>query len=165
MRGILEAYDDTERRVFVVDSFKGLPPPTPELYPADTNDQLYTMTQLAISRQQVEDNFRRYGLLDERVVFLEGWFKDTLPTAPTDRIAVLRLDGDMYESTIQIYENCYHKVSRGGVVIVDDYGAIPGAKQATLDFRARHGITSPILPIDSTGVWWIADHPPVPAPR
>jgi O-methyltransferase/8-demethyl-8-(2,3-dimethoxy-alpha-L-rhamnosyl)tetracenomycin-C 4'-O-methyltransferase len=82
MRGILEAYGDTTRRVFVADSFKGLPPPSPELYPADTHDVLYTQKELAISRQQVEDNFRRYSLLDERVVFLEGWFKDTLPTAP-----------------------------------------------------------------------------------
>jgi O-methyltransferase/8-demethyl-8-(2,3-dimethoxy-alpha-L-rhamnosyl)tetracenomycin-C 4'-O-methyltransferase len=80
--------------------------------------------------------------------------------APVDRLAVLRLDGDMYESTIQTFENCYHKLSRGGIVIVDDY-QLAGAKQATNDFRDKHGITSPILPIDNFGAWWTVDHPPI----
>ncbi|MFZ1164520.1 TylF/MycF/NovP-related O-methyltransferase, partial [Mycobacterium sp.] len=98
MRGILEAYGDGTRRVFVADSFAGLPPPDPENFPADAGDQHHTHSQLEVSRADVEDNFRRFGLLDERVVFIEGWFKDTLPDAPIDRLAVLRLDGDMYES-------------------------------------------------------------------
>ena len=170
MRGILEAYGDTERRVFVADSFRGLPSPSPELYPADVGDsqqvaeiyqRAHALKELAVSRQLVADNFRRYGFLDERVVFLEGWFKDTLPQAPIDRLAVLRLDGDMYESTIQIFESCYYKVSRGGAVIVDDYGAFPSCARATTDFRTQHGITSPIQPIDDTGVWWQVDHEPI----
>jgi O-methyltransferase len=161
MRAILEAYGDIERRVFVADSFKGVPPPTPDTYPADAGDMHHTNTALAVSRATVEENFRRYGLLDSRVVFLEGWFKDTLPTAPIERLAVLRLDGDMYESTIQIFESCYHKVSRGGIVIVDDYHAIKGCASATNDFRARHGINSPILPIDNIGIWWSVDHDPI----
>jgi O-methyltransferase len=163
MRAILNAYGDTIRRVFVADSFNGLPPPTPEAYPADMGDVHYKNKILAISRQEVEENFRRYGVLDERVVFLEGWFKDTLPVAPIDRLSVLRLDGDMYESTIQSLDALYHKVSRGGSVIVDDYHLKPCA-QAVDEFRARSGITSPLLPIDACGVWWIIDHEPRGAP-
>lgn len=161
MRAILEAHGDTERRVFAADSFKGLPPPNLELYPADAGDTHHTHAALAVSRAEVEENFRRYGLLDSRVVFLEGWFKDTLPAARIDRLSVLRLDGDMYESTIQIFENCYHKVSRGGFVIVDDFQVAKGCASATNDFRARYDITSPILPIDNIGVWWIVDHEPI----
>jgi Macrocin-O-methyltransferase (TylF) len=59
------------------------------------------------------------GYWMSRVVFL--WFNDTLPDAPIDRLAVLRLDGDMYESTIEALNALYHKVSYGGSVIVDDY--------------------------------------------
>ena len=81
MRGILNAYGETGRRVFAADSFKGLPPPDAE-FPADAGDTLHTRNQLAVSRAEVEENFRRYGLLDDKVVFLEGWFKDTLPNAP-----------------------------------------------------------------------------------
>jgi O-methyltransferase len=164
MRAILEAYRDPRRRVFVADSFQGLPPPDPGAYPADAGDAHHTMQQLAVPRAAVEENFRRYGLLDQRVVFLEGWFKDTLPMAPVERLAVLRLDGDMYESTIQIFDSLYHKVSRGGAVIVDDFNSHAACARATHDFRARHGITAPIVPIDHYGVWWQVDHDPIPPP-
>jgi O-methyltransferase/8-demethyl-8-(2,3-dimethoxy-alpha-L-rhamnosyl)tetracenomycin-C 4'-O-methyltransferase len=153
MRGVLAAYADTRRRVFVADSFSGLPPPNPELYAADAGDTHYAYTQLTVSRKEVEENFRRYDLLDEQVVFLEGWFKDTLPAAPIQKLAILRLDGDMYESTIQALDALYNKVSRGGFVIIDDYLLAPCA-QAVNEFRSRHGITSPLIPIDGIAVWW-----------
>jgi O-methyltransferase len=160
MRGILNAYCDETRRVFVADSFAGLPQPDPENFPADKGDEHHTFTQLQVSRADVEDNFRRYGLLDERVVFLEGWFKNTLPDAPIDRLAVLRLDGDMYESTIEALDALYHKVSYGGFVIVDDYYLEPCSK-AVNDFRERYEIMSPILPIDGIGRYWRVDHKPI----
>lgn len=154
MRAVLAAFADDERRVILADSFRGLPPPDPERYPADKGDALFTFEALAVSLEQVRENFDRYGLLDERVVFLEGWFKDTLPAAPVDHIAVLRLDGDMYESTWQALEALYDKVSPRGFVIVDDYGCIPACAQAVTDFRSQRGIEDPIMPIDWTGVYW-----------
>jgi hypothetical protein len=157
MRAILDAYDDPHRRVFVADSFRGLPAPNVEQYAADAGDDLHEFEQLAIPRQEVEENFRKYGLLDERVVFLEGWFKDTLPNAPIDRLSVLRLDGDMYESTIQALDALYHKVSKGGSVIVDDY-FLPPCARAVDEFRARHDIASPLQPIDGYAVWWLVEH-------
>ncbi len=153
MRGILAAHGDATRRVFVADSFRGLPPPNASEYPADEGDIHQTYPQLAVSRPEVEENFRRYGLLDERVVFLEGWFKDTLPAAPIDRLAVLRLDGDMYESTIEALNALYDKVSPGGFVIIDDYLLKPCA--AAVDhFRGARGITAPLHNIDDAAVWW-----------
>jgi O-methyltransferase len=160
MRGVLEAYDDGTRRVFVADSFAGLPPPDPETFPADAGDQHHTHSELEVSRADVEINFQRFGLLDERVVFIEGWFKDTLPDAPIERLAVLRLDGDMYESTIEALDALYHKVSYGGFVIVDDY-FLPACAKAVNDFRERYGIISPILPIDGWGAYWRIDHTPI----
>jgi O-methyltransferase/8-demethyl-8-(2,3-dimethoxy-alpha-L-rhamnosyl)tetracenomycin-C 4'-O-methyltransferase len=156
MRGILAAYADTQRRVFVADSFSGFPSPSPAIYAADAGDPLHTYNELAISRKEVEENFRRYDLLDEQVVFLEGWFKDTLPVAPIQQLAILRLDGDMYESTIQALDALYHKVSHGGFVIVDDYH-LASCAQAVDEFRARAGITSPLIPIDGWAVWWRVD--------
>lgn len=153
MRGILQAYGDRQRRVFVADSFCGLPPPDASQYPADEGDHHNTYQQLAVSRTEVEENFRRYGLLDDRVVFLEGWFKDTLPAAAIDRLAVLRLDGDMYESTIQALDALYHKVSPGGFVIIDDYLLEPCAR-AVDHFRRTRGIAAPLNNIDDAAVWW-----------
>ena len=91
------------------------------------------------SLDTVQANFRRYGLLDDRVKFLPGWFRDTLPVAPVERIAVLRLDGDMYESTHLALTHLYPKLSSGGFLIVDDYGALPNCRRAVEDFRhTRH---------------------------
>ena len=53
------------------------------------------LPQLAVSLDEVRSNFARYGLLDDQVRFLQGWFSDTLPTAPIDQLAVLRLDGEV----------------------------------------------------------------------
>jgi hypothetical protein len=152
-RAILAAHGDAERRVFVADSFRGLPPPNVADFPADAGDSHSTFPQLAVCRQEVEENFRRYGMLDDRVAFLEGWFKDTLAGAPIERLCVLRLDGDMYESTIEALDALYHKVSHGGFVIVDDYVLKPCA-QAVDEFRARHGIHAPLHDIDGSAVWW-----------
>jgi hypothetical protein len=163
MKAILDAHGDQRRRVFVADSFQGLPRPNAAEYPSDKGDIHHTYPQLAVSRQDVEDNFRRYGLLDDRVVFLEGWFKDTLPAASIGKLAVLRLDGDMYESTLQALNALYHKVSRGGAVIIDDFFLQP-CREAVNEFRAAHGIESTILPIDGWAVWWRCDHPPINPP-
>jgi len=152
-RGILAAHGDTTRRVWVADSFRGLPPPDEAAFPADAGDRHSTVAELAVSRLEVEANFARYRLLDTRVVFLEGWFRDTLPIAPIERLAVLRLDGDMYGSTMETLEALYAKVSPGGFVIVDDYLLAPCA-QAVNDYRERHGITAPLHEVDGAAVWW-----------
>jgi O-methyltransferase len=154
MRAILEAYGDPDRRVWVADSFQGLPKPDPERWPAEAGDEHWTVEQLAVPLEEVQANFARYGLLDERVRFLPGWFKDTLPTAPIERLAVLRLDGDMYGSTMEALDALYPKLSPGGYVIIDDYGAIPQCKEAVTDFRTAHDIIDPMESVDWTGVYW-----------
>lgn len=154
MRAVLEAYGDPERRVWVADSFEGLPPPDPENYPADAQYDLSGIDELAVSQEEVERNFRRYGLLDDRVRFLKGWFKDTLPDAPIEQLSLLRIDGDLYESTMDALRALYPRVSSGGYVIIDDYGSLPPCKEAVADYRAEHGITAPIREIDWTGVYW-----------
>jgi O-methyltransferase len=158
MRAALEVFGDSTRRVFVADSFEGLPPPNPAEFSEDKDYDLSNVCDLAVSVERVQANFARYGWLDERVAFLKGWFKDTLPTAPVDSIAVLRADGDLYESTMDILNALYHKVSPGGFVIIDDYGAWPPCKKAVDDFRARHNVTDPIVTIDWTGVYWRKTH-------
>jgi O-methyltransferase len=157
MRGVLAAYGVTDRIVWVADSFAGVPPPNPQAYPADAGDRLFEHRELAVSRKTVEENFAKYGLLDEHVRFLAGWFRDTLPIAPIDRLAVARLDGDLYESTMDALVALYPKLSVGGYLIVDDYGAIPACRQAVEDYRRRHAITEPLVEIDWSGVFWRRD--------
>lgn len=153
MKAVLEAYGDTTRSVWVADSFAGLPKPSGQ-YEADKGDKHFNKSSLAISQEQVQMNFAKYGLLDDRVRFLKGWFKDTLPNAPIHKIALLRLDGDMYESTMDALRSLYHKLSPGGYIIIDDWGAVPGCKLAVEEFRKEHNINDPIQQIDWAGVYW-----------
>lgn len=153
MRGVLAAYGIADRTVWGADSFAGLPVADPETYPADAGDQHAKFEALRASSEEVEANFRRYGLLDQQVRFLKGWFADTLPVAPIDRLAILRLDGDMYASTIQTLDALYAKVSPGGYVIVDDY-ILAGCRQAVDDFRKRHGIADELVDVDGAAVYW-----------
>jgi O-methyltransferase len=153
MKAILNVSGDTSRRVFVADSFAGLPEPDESKYPSDAGDKHHVHDFLAVSKEMVEDNFRKYGLLDERVIFLKGWFKDTLPSAPIQNLSVMRLDGDMYESTMDALTGLYHKLSVGGFCIIDDY-ALPGCRKAVEDFRKNQDISSPLIEIDHTGRYW-----------
>jgi O-methyltransferase len=154
MRAVLAAHGVTDRTVWVADSFAGLPPPNVEKYPLDRGLDLHRYPFLAVGLEQVRANFRKYDLLDERVKFLQGWFKDTLPAAPIERLAVMRLDGDLYESTTDALASLYPKLSVGGYVIIDDYGAVDACAQAVTDYRNRHGIRDEITKVDWTGAYW-----------
>jgi O-methyltransferase len=154
MRGVLKAYGEMTRRVWVADSFQGVPPPDPAKYPADAGDTFHKATGLAVGLEQVKHNFSRYGLLDDQVQFVAGWFKDTLPNLELE-LAVLRLDGDLYESTWQAMEALYPKLSPGGFCIVDDYGELVAQCQRAIhDYRDAHGITDEIVDIDGSGAYW-----------
>ena len=154
MRAILKAHGETDRTVWVADSFEGLPPPNAQKYPQDAKLMLNRFKELAISLESVQNNFRVYGLLDDQVRFLKGWFRDTLPAAPIQRLAVLRLDGDLYESTMDALVSLYPKLESGGYCIIDDYNAIGACRQAVLDYRGRNGITEEIFEVDWTAVYW-----------
>lgn len=154
MRGLLKAHGVTDRVVWVADSFEGLPAPDAAKYPADANYNFQDFRELAVSLEQVKLNFQRYALLDDQVRFLKGWFRDTLPGAPIRSLAVLRLDGDLYESTMDALTHLYPKLERGGYAIVDDFGDVPACRQAVTEYRAAHGITEEIVPIDWSGVFW-----------
>jgi len=153
MRALLKAYAVNDRIVWVADSFCGLPKPNPTAYPADKNDICYQREITSVSLEEVKNNFQLYNLLDNQVRFLQGWFKDTLSDAPINRLALLRLDGDMYQSTMEALISLYPKLSRGGFVIVDDYAA-EACKQAIHDFREKENIADSIIPIDNWSVFW-----------
>jgi O-methyltransferase len=154
MRGVLEAYGVRDRCVVCADSFEGLPRPDAKNYPVDRRDRLFAFEELAVSEETVRGNFAAYGLLDDQVEFLKGYFKDTLPNLGPRRFALIRLDGDMYESTMDALVNLYDKLSSSGFVIVDDYGALAGCRRAVHDFLDRQNLRVEIKPIDGVGVWW-----------
>jgi hypothetical protein len=152
MRAVLHAWGVTDRRVIAADSFAGFPAPSAE---ADADFPFHGHSDFAVPLEEVKAAFARYGLLDAQVVFLQGLFKDTLPTAPVERLAVLRLDGDMYESTMDGLVGLYHKLSPGGTLIADDYFLFEAQRRAVDEFRAAHGIADAIVQIDHFGGYWV----------
>jgi hypothetical protein len=154
MRGVLAIYGVTDRHVWVADSFEGLPPPSPKLYPSDVGEIFHEYEDLSVSLDEVKNNFKKYNLLDDKVVFLQGWFKDTLPDSSIEKLALLRLDGDLYESTIISLESLYDKVSPGGYIVIDDYHVVKGCRQAVDDFCFTRKINEKMIEIDGVGIYW-----------
>jgi len=152
MRGVLKAYGDRDRKVWVADSFEGLPP-----VDRRKDSMNYSEGDMAVSLEEVRENFARYGLLDDRVQFLKGFFNHTLPTAPIGKLAILRVDADLYQSTMDALNSLYPKLSIGGYAIFDDYVQEPAVKRAIDEYRTSHGITEPIRQIDGQAVYWQRD--------
>ena len=154
-RAVLAAHEENMRRVWAVDSFSGLPPPDPRFpQDQDTGFDFHKRPELSVGLDQVRENIARYGLLDEQVVFLKGWFHESLPRLPRLRLAVLRVDGDLYSSTTDVLEVMYPNLSPGGIVILDDYGPVVDSQRAVIDFRARHGISDVMMAVDQDAVFW-----------
>jgi hypothetical protein len=157
MRAILQAFGITDRSVWVADSFAGIPPPDVERFPDDEGMNFSAFTDLIVPLEEVKRNFASYGLLDDQVKFAKGWFRDTLPSLDVRQLAVMRLDGDLYESTIIALQSLYPKLSVGGYCIVDDYGAVPACAKAVEDYRSHNGITETLQTVDWTCVFWKRD--------
>jgi len=154
MRGVLAANGIKDRKVYAADSFTGLPPPNPRAYPQDDGWNFHRHKELAVSLDEVKDNFSRYGLLDDQVVFVKGSFADTLPSLNAGPFSLMRLDGDWYESTYVVLDSLYPKLSPGGFVVLDDVNFIPPCRQAVMDYRSRQGITTTMHEVDWNASWW-----------
>jgi hypothetical protein len=160
MHGCLKALGGTGRRVWVADSFAGLPEPDPtrakerDFYHSDMMQIAYQRMEAGLD--EVKGNFAAYNLLDDNVKFLQGLFKDTLNTPEISQLAVLRIDGDYYDSTMDALRALYHKVSYGGFVIIDDYGEDKwtDCRQAVDDFRRSLSIDDPMTGVDSKCRFW-----------
>lgn len=150
--GVLELMC-SDKKIYVADSFEGLPKPDAK-YRADRKDPHHKLTHLKVSLEEVKNNFKRYHLLTDRVQFIKGFFKDSLTNVPFKKLAVLRMDGDMYSSTWETLTALYDKLSIGGYIIVDDYSALPACKLAVDDFRIERNITEEIMRVDWSAVFW-----------
>lgn len=145
------------RRVWLFDTFRGMTAPT-DLDRETTQDDLPAMIEyrqkdrgdhnewVYCPIEQVQAHFREAGLLDDRVVFVQGDVLQTLrdPGHLPEQVSILRLDTDWYESTKVELEVLYPRLSVGGVLLIDDYGHFTGAQQATDEYFAN-GVPRPLL--------------------
>jgi O-methyltransferase len=150
-KAMLDTIGEHDRKVWLADSFEGMPVQRKE---DEVDPALAGRSYIAVSLDTVQENFRRFGVLDDRVKFVKGWFADTLPTAPIQRIAVLRLDGDYYSSTMDALTHLYDKVSHRGFIIIDDYFSFQSCRQAIHDYCKEKSIDPEIVPIDKSAVYF-----------
>lgn len=153
MRAVLHALDDPFRTVYACDSFEGLPAPTSDV---DRDLDLHTKKELAVGVEEVMSNLERFGLNDLKVYYSQGDFK-YLPGQIENSISVLRLDGDMYSSTMHCLRALYPLLSVGGYCIIDDYGAMHQCRRAVEEYRAEKGLTEKSTEIDWSGIYWIKE--------
>ena len=149
IRATLDTLGD-DRTVWVADSFQGFP--DPENADAEAH-RLSAIDFLAVPRSEVAGSFERLGL-QRGVRFVEGFFEETLPGLADRRWSLVRLDADTYAPTQLSLDALYHGLSVGGYMVIDDYHAFQGCRQAVDRFREANGITEPIERIDFAGARW-----------
>ena len=154
MRAMLQAHEDTMRSVWVADSFQGLPEPEAFRSRGNADDTTGSAHEMIVGLNEVKASFERYGLLDEQVRFLVGWFHETLPSAPIEALAILRLDGGLYESTMDGLQHLYHKLSVGGYTIINDSHGTRDCIIAVDEFRAARNITEDMHRVNGEAVFW-----------
>jgi hypothetical protein len=165
LRAQQAACGKVERRVYMLDSFEGLPPVTGRDGPLAARwqqgaDPANYLDNCRASREALECALRERGFSPEDFRIVPGWFAQTLPPLAKElaaaRIALLRLDGDWYESTLVCLEQLVPLVSEGGVVIVDDYYAWDGCARAVHDYLSRHDLAYRIRSLPGwQGAWFI----------
>jgi hypothetical protein len=149
-RSVFDVLGNSNRKVYVADSFEGLP----KSQNVHDTDSWSEMEYLSVSMQDVRENFKKFGAL-HNVEFVKGYFHESLPKLRQRdmSLCLLRLDGDMYQSTADGLYNLYDKVQIGGYVIIDDW-AIGNARKAVKDFWNLHGVVEEIIPIDHGAVYF-----------
>lgn len=140
-----------DRRLWVCDTFEGLPAPTEE----DPSEAQQYTGQFKGELAEVKQMFKQLGI--KHCQFVKGLFQDTLPCLQVKKIAVLHLDGDWYASTKCGLENLYDKVSPGGIIQIDDYGHWAGCRKAVDEFFDNRNIHPTLLSLDYTGVQFIKE--------
>lgn len=148
MRALLNAHGIAHRKVVAADSFAGIPKNQRAV-----NDPVdLWRDRWVASREEVTENIERFGLLDDRIVFVEGFFADTLRHLVGNKFALIRLDSDSYDSVEESLLYLYPMLSKGGVIIIDDWH-LAGCQAAVLNYRQRYGVNEEIKVQDGNAYW------------
>jgi len=142
----------SQKKTWLFDSFEGLPPPTKE-------DGEWTMHQYYVgwdkgSIEKVSVAFSLLGVPRNQYVCVKGWFQETLPNASVEKIALLHVDADWYDSVRLVLSRFYQNVQPGGFVVIDDYGHWEGCRKAVDEFLASVDENIRLIRIDEDGVYF-----------
>lgn len=153
LRGVLDVLGESKRRLWVADSFSGLPASTcgPDIG-HEMDASVYPV--LSVSLDEVKEVFNKYDLLTDGVEFLPGWFSESLRHLPAKRIALLHIDADLYESTLDVLNMCYTNVVNGGFIVIDDYGILPPCREAVDEFLSSQNTEIVPIRVGDHAAYW-----------
>ena len=147
----LRTLGDTERDIYLYDTYAGMPKPGPEDVRCDGIPAMKQFKRAKLSdtasrwcrspRTKVKSIVKRKSgrYPSSRFKFIKGMIEDTIPEEAPDNIALLLLDTDFYRSTLHGLNHLYPRLQGGGVLMVDDYGYWKGARQAVDEYFTEHG--------------------------
>jgi O-methyltransferase len=156
----LQGLGVTEKNLYLFDTFDGMSAPTQDDVAFNGESAIELLAQSAqkanpvraySALDEVKRNLLSTGYPAERMFFIEGKVEDTIPAQMPERIALLRLDTDWFESTYHELLHLYPRLSPGGVLIIDDYGHWAGARKAVDRYFAEHNLIPLLHRIDYTG--------------
>jgi hypothetical protein len=156
LAGVINRHSQRDRLLFAFDTFEGMPEPgkwdSHDGQPANESgwgQGTCAAPETSLMKAAAELDATEY------VRPVKGLFADTLPAHRDEvgAIALLHVDGDWYQSTLDILENFYEMVSPGGIIQIDDYGYWEGCRKAVKEFEQKRGFQLDLIPIDGTGVW------------
>jgi len=148
LRALINAYGIAERTVVAADSFAGIPKNVRAL-----NDPVDLWSDRWVAPlDEVKKNIERFGLLDDRIAFVVGFFADSLRRLAGNKFALIRLDSDSYDSVEESLLYLYPLLSKGGIIIIDDWH-LAGCKAAVLNYRSQYGIDDEIKVHDGNAYW------------
>jgi len=131
------------RKIWLFDSFEGLPPPGDR--DGELERQSYFPGWNKGNVRLVEEVFAQFGYPSENLRIVPGWFNETIIGEPIEKIALLHIDADWYQSVRTVLELLYPRVVPGGFVVLDDYGLWPGCQRAVLEYLSEHQIPKMII--------------------
>ncbi len=143
-----------KRNLYCADSFEGMPKPKLEQDLYSDKGDLSSVKYYSVNVEKVRANFEQFNALDQSVHFIKGWFSKTLPKLPVSKLALLRVDCDLYESTMDVLKNLYDKVQDQGFVYIDDYYNWGSCRKAVEDFRETEGVKGALVRVDFDSVYW-----------
>jgi O-methyltransferase len=143
-------------QLYCADSFEGMPKPKLKTDLDSLNGDYSKIDFYTVGLEKVIENFKNFNALDSQVHFVKGWFSETMPLLreKIKKISLLRVDCDLYESTLDVLVNMYDKVSEGGFVYIDDYYGWEGCRKAVDEFRLARSIDQALVTVDRDSVYW-----------
>jgi hypothetical protein len=152
---------DESRNLYLFDTFSGMTEPSDKdidfrglkastlLQESDKKNEKSVWCYASL--ELVKEVMSKTGYNNQKINFIKGMVEETIPSHAPESISLLRLDTDWYESTRHELNHLFPRLSKNGVLIIDDYGHWQGSKLATDEYFSQNNITIFLNRIDSTG--------------